>query len=187
MNLLLCLTGSVATIKLSELIALLEKSVENLSIKLVATQKSRHFLDEEDEVLKKWELFTDEDEWKSWAKRGDPVRHIELRDWAEVVLIAPLGANSLAKIANGLCDNLLTCIIRACSPGKKTVVFCPAMNCGMLDHPLTRDHLRVLVEVLGFRCVPSISKTLICGESGQGAMAEIETIVEIVNEINRNL
>lgn len=52
-------------------------------------------------------------EWELWKKRGDPVLHIELRKWADFLLVAPLSANSLAKISNGLCDNLLTLVCRA--------------------------------------------------------------------------
>lgn len=48
-----------------------------------------------------------------WEKRGDPVLHIELRKWANIMLIAPLSANTLAKLSNGLCDNLLTLVCRA--------------------------------------------------------------------------
>jgi phosphopantothenoylcysteine decarboxylase len=55
----------------------------------------------------------DEAEWHEWSKVGDPVMHIELRRWADVFIIAPLSANSLAKLANGMCDNLVTCIARA--------------------------------------------------------------------------
>eukprot|EP00882_Tetradesmus_deserticola_P031716 GHRQ01035878.1.p1 GENE.GHRQ01035878.1~~GHRQ01035878.1.p1 ORF type:complete len:167 (-),score=6.84 GHRQ01035878.1:971-1471(-) len=55
----------------------------------------------------------DEAEWHEWSKVGDPVMHIELRRWADVLIIAPLSANSLAKLANGMCDNLVTCIARA--------------------------------------------------------------------------
>lgn len=52
------------------------------------------------------DTYLDEDEWK-WKTRGDPVLHIELRKWADMILIAPLSANTLAKVSNGLCDNLL--------------------------------------------------------------------------------
>lgn len=52
-------------------------------------------------------VYTDEDEYSVWAGRGDPVLHIRLRDWADYFLVAPLSANSLAKMANGLCDNLV--------------------------------------------------------------------------------
>lgn len=54
-----------------------------------------------------------EDEWHAWKEVGDPVLHIELRRWADCLLIAPLSANTLAKIAQGFCDNLLTCVVRS--------------------------------------------------------------------------
>jgi hypothetical protein len=52
-------------------------------------------------------FYTDEDEYQVWTGRGDPVLHIRLRDWADYLLVAPLSANTLAKMANGLCDNLV--------------------------------------------------------------------------------
>ena len=54
-------------------------------------------------------------EWRAWKTVGDPVLHIDLRRWADVLLIAPLSANTLAKLANGMCDNLLTCVV---GPGR---------------------------------------------------------------------
>ena len=53
----------------------------------------------------------DEEEWREWKQVGDPVMHIELRRWADCLVIAPLSANTLAKCAQGLCDNLLTCVV----------------------------------------------------------------------------
>lgn len=70
---------------------------------------------------------TDKDEWESWKLKGDKVLHIELRKWAHIMLIAPLSANSLAKISNGLCDNLLMSIVRAWDFNKPFIV-APAMN-----------------------------------------------------------
>lgn len=55
----------------------------------------------------------DEDEWHVWQNKGDPVLHIDLRKWADLLVIAPLSANSLAKMAQGLCDNCLTSVVRA--------------------------------------------------------------------------
>ena len=53
----------------------------------------------------------DEEEWREWREVGDPVLHIELRRWADCLVVAPLSANTLAKCAQGLCDNLLTCVV----------------------------------------------------------------------------
>ncbi|XP_068230070.1 phosphopantothenoylcysteine decarboxylase [Palaemon carinicauda] len=120
----------------------------------------------------------DEDEWSAWQGRGDPVLHIALRDWAQVLVIAPLDANTMAKIAQGLCDNLLTCIVRAWNVSYP-LVFCPAMNTQMYKHPLTVKHTAILKE-LGYIEVCVVSKRLACGDVGVGGMAEVGTIVDAV-------
>lgn len=95
MKVLVGCTGSVATIKVNELIEQLNK--KNYEVQLVTTEHAKHFLKKEHTSCKVW---SDEDEWKMWSKRGDPVLHIELRKWADVLVIAPLDANTLAKISN---------------------------------------------------------------------------------------
>lgn len=119
---------------------------------------------------------TDALEWSLWEGRSDPVLHIELRRWADVLVIAPLSANTLAKIAGGLCDNLLTCVVRAWDMSKP-LLFCPAMNTHMYDHPLTVTHIATLKNI-GYTEVPCISKRLVCGDVGNGAMASVDTIVQ---------
>lgn len=97
-KILLCCTGSVATIKVIDIIKNLQL-IGNVEIKVVFTKSAFHFCD----VSKLHELgvplYDDGKEWSTWQTRGDPVLHIELRKWADVMLIAPLGANTLAKIA----------------------------------------------------------------------------------------
>jgi len=105
--------------------------------------------------------------------------HIELRRWADVVLIAPCSANTLAKIANGICDNLATSLLRALAPSTPTYVF-PAMNTLMYEHPLTNEHLRVVKDVIGYQVVGPVGKALACGDVGIGAMTEWKDIVKIV-------
>jgi phosphopantothenoylcysteine decarboxylase len=73
------------------------------------------------------------------------VLHIELRKWAEVFVVAPLDANSLAKISVGISDNLLTTVARAWD-FKKPMVVCAAMNTAMWDHPVTAKGLAILKE-----------------------------------------
>eukprot|EP01084_Bolivina_argentea_P245698 411280_1 len=107
-NILLCITGSVAAIKAVDICTELHRQIESAKIKICTTKSAKHFIDlfginklkNEMEI----EVFEDETEWKSWSKRGDTVLHIQLRQWADVLLITPLSANSLAKIANGICD-----------------------------------------------------------------------------------
>ncbi len=155
-------------------------------------------------------VILDEDEWPgrdhgSRYRRDDPVLHIELRRWADLFLIAPLDANTLAKLAAGLADNCLTCVWRAWDPARP-VILAPAMNTLMWEHPLTSRHLRQLAVDAGagsalehldveelidwinrscpkLHIVPPVSKRLACGDIGVGAMAEVREIVQAVAEM----
>lgn len=110
---------------------------------------------------------------------GSPILHIELRRWADVVLVAPCSANTLSKIAHGSCDNLATSLLRALAPTTPTYIF-PAMNTFMYEHPLTSEHLRTVQEVVRYQVVGPIGKGLACGDVGLGAMTEWRDIVQIV-------
>lgn len=202
-NIILGITGSVASIKLKELADTLSKTL-NVNICIVPTKNSKHFIPDFDNLFKTSSLserlailkngskekvvlsFTDEDEWASWQKRSDPVLHIELKKWADLLLFAPLDANTMGKLANGLCDNLLTCIARAWDIDQiqtKPVVISPAMNTYMFQHPITRKQLMVLSEEFGFTVVDTVEKVLMCGDVGLGAMASVDTIVTVVKEL----
>jgi phosphopantothenoylcysteine synthetase/decarboxylase len=100
--------------------------------------------------------------------------------WADVFVIAPCSANTLAKLANGICDNLLTCVARAWDFNKKIIV-AASMNSRMFEHKVTRLHLDLL-KSWGYTIVEPVEKQLFCGDFGIGAMAEIENIIEKVNE-----
>ncbi|XP_033940479.1 phosphopantothenoylcysteine decarboxylase isoform X2 [Gymnodraco acuticeps] len=115
-----------------------------------------------------------------WTQRSDPVLHIELRRWADLFVIAPLDANTLGKIANGICDNLLTCVVRAWDTSRP-LLFCPAMNTAMWQHPITAQQVSRLTE-FGYVEIPCIAKKLVCGDEGKGAMAEVSTIVSVVKQ-----
>ncbi|KAK1319735.1 Phosphopantothenoylcysteine decarboxylase [Acorus calamus] len=136
---LLAASGSVAAIKFGNLC---HGFLEWADVKAVATKSSLHFIDKVSlprDVI----LYTDEDEWSTWKKIGDGVLHIELRKWADMMVIAPLSANTLGKIAGGLCDNLLTCIIRAWD-FEKPLFVAPAMNTFMWNNPFTEHHLAMI-------------------------------------------
>lgn len=109
-HLLVGVTGSVAAIKLGELVGELTRAApaNRLLVRVVATEPATRFFAAADFPFP---VYRDDDEWAAWKGRGDPVLHIELRKWADLLLIAPLDANTLAKVANGLADNLLTCIV----------------------------------------------------------------------------
>eukprot|EP00742_Colponemidia_sp_Colp-10_P009908 GILJ01010843.1.p1 GENE.GILJ01010843.1~~GILJ01010843.1.p1 ORF type:complete len:192 (+),score=14.34 GILJ01010843.1:22-597(+) len=168
-HVLVGVSGSVAAIKIQELV---DRLLQFAEVKVVCTKAAMHFVSP---LRPACDVLTDEDEWSAWTKRGDPVIHIELRRWADVLLLAPLSANTLAKLANGLCDNLLTCVCRAWDPAKPLLV-APAMNTYMWDHPFTAKHLAILRE-LGAHVIPPVTKTLVCGDTGNGALASVDTLV----------
>ena len=124
-------------------------------------------------------VILDEDEWPGERyERGDPVLHIELRRWADVLLIAPCDANTLAKLALGLTDNCLTCVYRAWDR-TRPVILAPAMNTLMWEHPATARHLEQLTADLrdSLRVLMPVNKKLACDDVGLGAMAGREEII----------
>ncbi len=204
-NILMGVTGSVAAIKAPELYALLRQ--HDHDVKIVATEPALYFFDPL--ALPPGVVVRDADEWRGRAEgeryqRGDKVLHIELRRWAAVLLIAPLDANTLAKLAWGLSDNCLTCVARAWEPGRP-VILAPAMNTLMWQHPATVRHFRQLAADTGageppagldlldlvewinkhcprLRVVPPVTKLLACNDEGIGAMADIEALVKVVED-----
>jgi phosphopantothenoylcysteine decarboxylase len=140
MNILLGVSGSVAAIKLTSLTNLLKDKFENSTIKIVATQNAIKFIPSD--LLNTTQhtllVYTETHEWE-WQKIGDKILHIELRNWADVIIIAPLSANTLAKLSHGICDNLLTCIMRAWDRSKPVFV-CPAMNVNLANWRLQCGH-----------------------------------------------
>eukprot|EP01016_Furgasonia_blochmanni_P037017 TRINITY_DN430_c0_g1_i1.p1 TRINITY_DN430_c0_g1~~TRINITY_DN430_c0_g1_i1.p1 ORF type:complete len:193 (+),score=20.36 TRINITY_DN430_c0_g1_i1:46-624(+) len=118
LNLLIGVSGSVAAIKIPQLLVAL-LPLNRFNIRVIMTNSSEDFITKNTlaelnlSLNADLKIYTDVDEKGVWRKKGDPVLHIDLRKWADLMLIAPLSANSLAKLSNGLCDNLLTCVVRA--------------------------------------------------------------------------
>ncbi|XP_026220320.1 phosphopantothenoylcysteine decarboxylase [Anabas testudineus] len=176
MQVLVGVTGSVAALKLPLLVSQL-RLLPGVEVKVVTTEHAKHFYNPEEVSV---EIYSDKDEWELWKKRSDPVLHIELRRWADLFVIAPLDANTLGKIASGICDNLLTCVVRAWDTSRP-LLFCPAMNTAMWQHPITAQQISRLKE-FGYVEIPCIAKKLVCGDEGKGAMAEVSTIVSVVKQ-----
>lgn len=107
--------------------------------------------------------------------------HIQLRNWADIFVVSPLDANTLGKLAAGICDNLLTCVARAWDILSKPLIICPAMNTQMWHHPITEESLNKL-KSWGYILIPPISKKLACGDFGIGGMERVEVIAAKINE-----
>lgn len=198
-HVLLAASGSVATIKLP-LIAQALAQQGHVAIRIVLTKAAAEFLQGQSHEQPQLEslrqlpgveaVYQDEDEWgKPWV-RGDSILHIELRRWAHVLLVAPLSANSLAKMANGMSDNLLLSVIRAWDTTgiidgrKKRIFVAPAMNTAMWAHPITSKQVKVLEQEWGqgedgwVSVLSPIDKGLACGDVGTGGMMEWRNIVQ---------
>ncbi|XP_055820438.1 probable phosphopantothenoylcysteine decarboxylase isoform X1 [Solanum dulcamara] len=173
-RILLAASGSVAAIKFANLCHCFSEWAD---VKAVATKASLQFIDKVS-FPKDVDLYTDDHEWAVWKKVGDGVLHIELRRWADIMVIAPLSANTLGKIAGGLCDNLLTCIVRAWDY-KKPFFVAPAMNTFMWYNSFTERHLMTIDE-LGISLIPPVSTRLASGDYANGAMAEPSHIFSTV-------
>jgi phosphopantothenoylcysteine decarboxylase len=203
-NVLLGVTGSVAAVRVPALFDAL--TTAGHAVKVVATDAATYFFDPAP-LRAAGALVLDADEWPGCADgdrytRGDAVIHIELRKWADLFAIAPLDANTLAKLAVGLCDNCLTCVWRAWDVSRP-VVLAPAMNTLMWQHSFTRRHLRSIAADTGaahipahladdslidqindrsktLRVVAPVTKQLACGDVGIGGLAEVSDVVAAI-------
>ncbi|CEL02472.1 Putative Flavoprotein [Aspergillus calidoustus] len=209
-HILLAASGSVATIKLPNIAEALGLH-PNVSIRIIITQSAEKFLigqSQEQPALESLRklpgvdgIYRDEDEWKSPWIRGEPILHIELRKWAHLLVVAPLSANTMAKMTVGIADNLLLSVIRAWDTtglvdlafkDKKPIVFvAPAMNTAMWSHPVTGKQLKILREEWGWSqanndgwiyLLNPVEKSLACGDTGNGAMMDWREIVASVEQ-----
>ena len=180
MNVLLGISGSVSAILTSKLIDAI--NAEGHNVKIVITNASKNFL--KLPHFNDSRVYCDADEWNDYHMDGD-VTHIKLTSWADAFLIAPASANTIAKISNGICDNLLTCCARAWPFPDYNVNYvemasmyiAPAMNSHMYAHPITQTHTDRL-KSWGVKIIPPQEKALFCGDVGNGALAQIDDIIK---------
>ncbi|CCJ31483.1 unnamed protein product, partial [Pneumocystis jirovecii] len=180
-------TGSIAATKLLELVTGLQALGE---VQVVYTSAAKRFLCTAKLRQSGVSLWTDGDEWNMhiltiqlWQEISSPILHIELRRWADILVLAPLTANTLAKMANGLCDNLLTCILRAWHPSRP-ILAAPAMNTYMWHHPLTQRHITLIQGIFTWiEWIGPVEKRLACGDVGMGGMTAVTGIIEKTSQM----
>ncbi|MFK8302054.1 bifunctional phosphopantothenoylcysteine decarboxylase/phosphopantothenate--cysteine ligase CoaBC [Capnocytophaga stomatis] len=173
MNIILGITGGIAAYKTPYLVRLLTKKGHD--VKVILTESAEEFVTpltlatlSKNKVISSFK--TTDNQWNN---------HVELALWADVILIAPATANTLAKMANGLCDNLL---LATYFSAKAPVFVAPAMDLDMYAHPTVNENLNKL-KSFGNQIIPVVYGELASGLVGQGRMAEPEDIVNFI-EIN---
>ena len=167
MKILLGITGGIAAYKTPQLVRLLVKKGHN--VRVILTEKAKDFVTpltlstlSKEPVLS--DFATIDGEWNS---------HVALAQWADLLLIAPATANTIAKMASGQCDNLL---LATYFSAKKPVWVAPAMDLDMYAHPTVTENL-IKLERFGNHIIPATYGELASGLVGQGRMAEPEDIV----------
>ena len=161
-KILLAVTGSIAVYKSLELTRLFIKA--GAQVKVVMSESAKKFITPLTfETLTSNRVLDDTNE--SWV---DDHNHIKTTEWADVLVIAPATANTIAKLANAIADNILLQCALAFSPRK---ILAPSANTNMLEHPITQANLKML-GIANYTILETQTKELACKTIGAGAMAE---------------
>jgi len=176
MKVLLGITSSIAAYQMPNLISLGRK--QGHEFRVIVSEKALQFVAVQAlSIMSQHQCYRDQDEWGN----TEEVLHIELAKWCDAFLIAPLTANTLAKLANGICNNLLTSAVRAI--GEKPLIIAPAMNTRMWENDFTQEHIARLQNVYNLTVVDPVVKKLADGDEGIGALAGDEIILEALKAI----
>ena len=168
-NILIGITGGIAAYKICGLIRLFKKNGAN--VKTVVTKSALEFVTPLTlQTLSQEQVYVEQ-----FVTEERKPEHIALCDWADIFVIAPASANTIGKIANGICDNLLTSL--ACA-FQKQIIFAPAMNTGMWENKAVQKNIQIL-KTFGAIFVEPEDGFLACGTDGKGRLADINTIYEV--------
>ena len=176
-NILLGITGSIAAYKAATLVRLLVK--QGASVKIVMTPLAKEFITPLTlATLSKNPILVDFFD----PENGNWNSHVDLGMWADLYLIAPASANTMAKMANGIADNLL---LTSYLSAKCPVMVAPAMDLDMYKHPATQENIEKLQQ-RGDIIIESPTGELASGLTGKGRMEEPETIANRVSQLFAN-
>jgi len=174
-NILIGVCGGISIYKSCELIRLLIKA--NHQVKVVMTEAAASFIKPlVFRTLSKNHVYL---EMFSENKK-EPIEHISLAKWADLCVVAPLSANTLSKVALGICDNLLTTVLCAL-PDNKKIILVPAMNNFMWKNSLIQENVKKLKKIKRFVLIPPKLGELACGADAQGRMPEAKEIYSVIN------
>lgn len=171
-KILICISGGIAAYKINYLIRnLIKKGAE---VQVLMTPSAENFVSKLTlSTLSKNPVFSD-----FYSENGTWNNHVEFALWADLMVMAPCSANTLSKMVHGMCDNL---VIATYMSAKCPVFIVPAMDLDMYQHPSTKQNLE-MAEDFGHLIIPAEDGELASGLSGQGRMAEPETIAEKIEE-----
>lgn len=170
-NILLGVSGGIAAYKVLDLCSKLKK--RDVNLKIIMTKSATEFISPLSfETMGRCLVYTD-----LFEGHHEIVHHIELVKWADLMLIAPASANTIAKMANGVADNFLTSSYLACD---KDVIIAPAMNTNMLKAKATQRNLKTL-EDDGVKIIKPEPGLLACNTVGDGRMEEPSEIVDYLD------
>ena len=168
-TIVLGVTGSIAAYKIANLASMLVKL--NADVHVIMTQNATHFI-----TPMTFETLTNNKCIVDTFDRNFnfDVKHVSLAKRGDLFLVAPCTANVIGKVANGICDDMLTTTIMAT---KAPVLFSPAMNTGMWENPVLQDNLKKL-QRYGYHVIEPVVGRLACGDTGSGKMPSEETLLE---------
>lgn len=172
-NVILGVTGGIAAYKTASLASTLTK--QGVNVDVIMTEGATHFI-----TVETFEAITGNKAIVDTFDRNFSydVEHVALAKKADVFIVAPATANTIAKLAYGLADNMLTTTFLAATCPKIVV---PAMNTNMYNNPLTQENMDKL-ESLGITVVPASSGHLACGDTGVGKMPEPELLLAYIEK-----
>ena len=171
MKILLGVTGGIAAYKSCALVSLAAK--RGHEVRVVMTENATRFVG-----TATFEALSGHGVMLDTFGDGDTagIDHIEWAKWCDVMLIAPLTANTLGKLACGLADDALSTVAMALPRGRPALL-APAMNTEMWEHPVVQRNLKWLGELGRYEVIQPISKRLACGVDGMGGMEEPPAIL----------
>lgn len=172
-NILLCVTGGIAVYKAVALVSKLTQA--GFNVKVIMTASAQKFVNPLSfQVMSKNDVFFDTFD----EKDSNVIAHIDLADWADLILVAPATANVIGKIANGIADDMVTTTLLAATA---PIWIAPAMNVHMYDHPAVKRNIAQL-HTDGYRFIEPSEGYLACGYVGKGRLEEPEKITELVKK-----
>ncbi len=174
LKVLLAVSGGIAAYKAVDLASKLKG--EGACIKTVMTEAACNLIGP-----KSFEGVTGSSVFTSlWQTGGtEPIRHISLVEWADIIVVAPATANIIAKFANGICDDLVSTILCVC--WSKPIILAPAMNVDMWQNPAVQKNVSTLVT-MGAQIIGPAKGRLACGVIAEGRMSEVSEIIQLISE-----